>query len=106
MRAGSLRHRIDIETLTNTPDEFGGEAGAWSAFASNVPASYEPLTGKEFFAAKQENSQVQARFRIRYQAGIVPAMRVNFGGRLFNIESVIDPRGGNRELQLMAVEIN
>lgn len=106
MRSGALRHRITIEELTNAQDTLGGEAGTWSDFAANIPASYEPLTGKEFVAAEQENAQAQARFRIRYLAGVSPAMRINFGGRLFKITAPpIDPRGGNRELQLMAVEI-
>lgn len=106
MRAGNLRHKINIEALTTTTDAYGGDVTTWSATLANLPASYEPLNGKEFFAADRINSKTVARFRIRYVAGITSAMRVNYGGRLFNIDSPpIDPRGAGRELQLMVSEI-
>jgi SPP1 family predicted phage head-tail adaptor len=107
MRAGSLRHRIAVEVQSDAQDEFGGQSGVWSAFAADIPASFEPLTGKESVAGNQETSRVTARFRIRYRAGITAAMRVNLGGRLFEIVAPpIDPRGSGRELHLLTAEIS
>jgi SPP1 family predicted phage head-tail adaptor len=105
MRSGALRHRVTIEELTNTQDSFGGEVGAWSAFASNIPASFEPVSGKELIAADVETSQITARFRIRHLSGVTAAMRVVYDGRIFQIVSPpIDPRGLKKELHLMTVE--
>ena len=103
MRAGALRHQIVIQRYTATKDSVGAEVKSWLAFAT-LRASYEPLMGKELFAAQQEQASVTTRFRVRYCAGITPKMRVLFEGRLFNVESVIDPYGHGRELQLMCVE--
>ena len=105
MRAGNLKRRITIEKLTNDQDSFGGESGTWSDFAANVPAEYLPISGKEMIAANQENSQATTMFRIRYQPGILASMRIRLDGRLFKIVSPpINPRGSNRELQIMTTE--
>ena len=103
MRAGRLRHQIVIQICAATPDGAGAEVKTWSTFAT-LQASYEPLMGKELFAAQQEQARATTRFRVRFVAGITPKMRVSFDNRLFNIESVIDPYGRGRELHLMCAE--
>ena len=55
--AHRLRHRITIEQLATTRDEFGGVVESWGTVAI-VPAEGWPLSGREFVAAQAE----QARF--------------------------------------------
>lgn len=104
MNIGRLRHRITIEQLTQTPDGAGGYTEAWTTFAT-VWSSVDPIGGKEYFAAKQVQSEATHKIRLRYRVGITPDMRINFGGRLFGIESVINWEERNRELILMCSEV-
>lgn len=105
MRAGNLKRRITIEVLTNGQDSFGGESGVWSEFVTNVPAEYLPVSGKEIISAGQEMSQATTMFKIRYYPGILASMRIRMDDRLFKIVSPpINPRGSNRELQILTTE--
>lgn len=101
MRAGKLRHRIQIETLTTGRDIYGEPVETWTLFAL-VWASREDLAGREFFAAQQVNAEVTTRFGIRFIEGLTPQMRVRDGGTLYDLESVQDPDGRARELILLA----
>lgn len=103
MRAGALRHSVSIQRKIMTTDSHGGPVEAWDTVCT-TNASIEPLQGREFIAAQAVNAETTGRIRMRYRSGIVPAMRVIFGTRVFNIQSVINPEERNRELILMVSE--
>ncbi len=105
MRAGMLNKRITIQQKA-TPvvqDEFGEEDPVWETVAT-VWASAEPLRGQEYLEAMRLEADIDIRFRIRYYAGLTPAMRVYYDGRYFNIISVIDVYEHHVEMQLMCKE--
>ena len=104
MRAGDLRHRVTLERKEANRDAYGGELVTWQPVAT-VWAAVEPLKGREFFSASQDNAEVTGRIRIRYMPGVVPTMRVRFGQRVFDIQAVIDPEERHEELQLMVREM-
>lgn len=104
MNIGKLRHRITIQQLTQTPDGAGGYTKSWVPFAT-VWASVEPISGKEYFEAQQTQSAVTHKIRIRYHTGITPVMRIDFKGRIFGIESVINWEERNRDMMLMCTEV-
>ena len=98
--AHRLRHRVTIEQLATTRDEFGGVVEAWGTVAI-VPAEVWPLSGREFVAAQAEQAGVTTRITIRYQAGIEPAMRVTHDGKTYNIKAVLPDPTLRRHLTLM-----
>lgn len=103
--AGKLRHRITIQRLVETLDEYNDPVVTWEDVATNVPTSVEPLQGREFYQAQQAQSEVTVRFRIRYRSGLDASMRIVFEGRYFGIISPpIDPNMQHRELHLMCAE--
>lgn len=104
MRAGKLRRRLIIQQAIETQGPTGEVTPAWATFAI-VWGSVEPLRGREFFAAKEQQAQVDTRIRIRYLEGVVPKMQVLDGARLFLIYAVIDPETRHQELQVMAQEV-
>ena len=104
MRAGLLRHRVTIQNLTTTQDSFGDVVEDWSNFAT-VWAQVEDLSGREFFAAVQVNSEIKTRARIRYMEGIKPTMRILHGTRTLEIIAPIDPDGKRRMLELLCREV-
>jgi SPP1 family predicted phage head-tail adaptor len=103
MKIGKLRHRIAIEQVAEIQDSDGSVIETWSAFA-DVQASLEPVSGREYLAAHSTQADVTHRINLRYLAGIVPKMRVNYDSRIFDILSVINVGERNRELQLMCRE--
>lgn len=108
MQAGRLNRRIIIHQNTPTRDANGGEVESWSVLAYRW-ASLEPINGREYFTAQQTASEVTHRVRIRYDytvKTVTPKMRIVYGSRTFDIESVINPRESNKELVLMCRELN
>lgn len=105
MRAGPLRHRVTLESGSETQDSAGGIVLSFTTVAT-VWASVEPVRGKEYFAAQQVASDVTHLVRLRRQPGISPTTkwRVIFNGRKFDIESVIEVLERRREWQLMCIE--
>ena len=102
-RSGAFRHQIIIEHHTEVTDEFGQAIKTWATFVTPF-AAVKPLRGQELFASQQYNAKITTRIRTRYMANITADMRVSFGGRLFNIESVIDPDERKKEIHLMCSE--
>jgi len=104
MRSGNLKHKIEIQTYIETSNDFGEVTKGYSTFKT-VYASITPLAGKEYFASKQLNAEVSHKIECRYLSGVLPNMRILYGARVFNIESVINIREANKTLQIMAVEV-
>lgn len=100
-----MRHRLTVERYTATRDQFGGEVQAWSELLSRR-CSVEYSGGREFLNSQQEQTQLKALFRVRHDSatsGITPKDRIVFDGEYWDIETVINTRGRNSEIQIMAV---
>lgn len=104
MNIGELDKRIKIEQATETRSGTGAVIKSWATFLT-AWAGIDPPKGREFFAAGQIQAEVTVRVRIRYRAGVTPQMRVLFGTRVFDINSVIDPDEAHVELILMCTEV-
>lgn len=104
MRAGSLRHRVNLQTRSATADGFGEPAQTWTTTHANLPASVEPLVGREMIAAQAVQAPVTHRVRLRYVAGVEAAQRVLFGSRVLDVHTALNRDERNRELELMCSE--
>lgn len=95
MKAGKLRHRITIESVSQVQDpDTGDMSDTWAAFASNVPASIRPLSGRELVAADAIQSGSRYEFVIRYgnSVGVTSAMRIALDSLTYNITEIVpDP---------------
>ena len=104
MRAGNLKHKVSIQTFSQTDNDFGEVEKSWSEFAPAY-ASTTPLSAKEFYKAGTHN-EVTHKIEIRYIDGVSPSMKVVLsGGREFSIESVLNIREANKTLQLICTEV-
>lgn len=101
---GELRHRITIQKLNNSQNEYGEISEFWEDIL-NIRAGIYPISGKEFFAAETVNSEITHKVKIRYVEGLTPNMRINFNNRIFSIESIINFQEKNIELQLLCKEL-
>lgn len=104
MRAGELRHRVTIQQPVESRNSFGEVTVTWQDVAT-VWAAIEPLRGREFWEARQTVAEMDVRIRIRYRSGITPKMRVVWGSKVYDIESVIDVESRRKELHLMCREM-
>ena len=64
-----------------------------------IPPGRTPPAG--FFAASTTLSETTTRIRIRYRPDLTVIDRINHGGTLYDIQAIINPKSGNRELVLM-----
>ena len=85
-------HRITIQEMSNSSDDYGGQNVSWIT-QSTVWAAVEPLTGREVWSSDQNNSRVNSKMVIRYQADLkntasTGAYRVSYDGRIFPIKYV------------------
>ena len=100
MRAGDLDQRVTVERYTSTEDELGQPIESWAPLFT-CWAAVEPLTGREYLAAQAAVSEVTARIRMRFRPWMTAQDRVIHEGTVYQIESLVDVRSGNRELVLM-----
>ena len=103
MRAGRLRHRVSIQSTSESTDAFGALTDSWSTDAT-VWASIEPISGREAQIAKQTNPLVSHRVVMRYRSGVTPKNRILFGSSVYHITEVINPDQRNISLRLMCIE--
>ncbi len=101
MRAGRLRHRIDIEQRADVRNTDGELTPGWVTWAANVPAGFEAPTAMEKLAAAQLRHAVSMNIRLRYRQGVQPTMRVRHGTTIYSIEGITtDTKSGRHELIL------
>lgn len=104
MNPGDFRRKIIIQEPSESKDAEGIVTVTWVDLAT-VWAAVEPLRGRELFSAQAVTAEPITKIRIRYRSGVRPSMRVVYGTRIFDIQSVVDTGDRHRELQLMCREV-
>ena len=105
MRAGRLRHRVQIQAWSETRDTHGGVTETWEDPGTPRWASVEPLQGREQWFAEQTEATVSHRIRMRGGASITPKDRIAWDGRVFQVEVIKDTAERRIELELMCREV-
>ena len=111
IRAGKLRHRVNLVRKGATQNTYGEEVVTWTT-DKEVWASRRALRGDEYFSARQIQSNVTHEIRIRHttlsaSTKIRPSnCRIEFirDGTMFNILSAFDPNGRKINIDIMANE--
>ena len=107
-------HRITIEKMNNTGDDYGGEAVTWET-QSTVWAMMSPLSGREVYRQDADQSEVKSKITIRYQSALkdtatTGAYRVSYDGRVFPIRYVMnvdnDMKSEGKAFQILYCEEN
>lgn len=104
MRAGTLRHRVTLQRCELVVGDYGAplRRKPWKDVAT-VWASVEAVSGRDFFAARQEQSEVTHKVTIRYRDDVTGQMRILHGGKIFTIVAPL-PDNRNTRLVLMCRE--
>jgi len=106
MNPGKLRHRVTIQQFAEVLDGYGTPTGSsdWQDVAT-VWASVEPLSGREYLLAENVNTEAKIRVKMRYRKGVTTGMRIKYGERMLDIQSVADIEERHREMELMCIEV-
>lgn len=102
MRAGRLDRRIQIERAVTVVNSAGQPIDDWRPLGAERWAGFQQQGGREFLAADAERTEERAVFTIRYFDGLTTADRVNYGGRIYDIEA-INEIGRREGQQLLTV---
>ena len=89
MNIGSLRDRLTLEQPVRTPDGGGGASLAWQPVA-DLWAHVRPISGDERLRHDQLACRLTHTVWIRHRPGVVPAMRLRQGARIYEIVAVLD----------------
>ena len=106
MQSGKLNKRLVISQLvTGSPavNSVGEPNTSWGEI-DTVWAAIEPVSGREFWAQQQVQSEVTVKIRIRYRSDVSVGMKGECAGRTYLIQNIIDPLEAHRELLLMCSE--
>lgn len=107
MQSGKLRHRLSLQEQKQTQDTTTGHLVVEWQEVGKLWASVEPLSAREFIAAKTHQSQVSARIVIRATEGINASQRLvdTRTGAIYNIEGVLrDPKSGHHWMTIPVSE--
>lgn len=99
--------QIDIQSNTAAVDSFGQPVESWANVTglTSLWASGISTGGREYYAAQKLNAEVTMVFKIRYQTGITPLMRVKYGSRYFQILSVNNVNEKNEFVLISCKEV-
>lgn len=103
MRAGRLRHRVELQRLVEDRNELNEVVQTWQTL-DTVWARIEPLQGREFVEAQRNEARLSHRITIRAYTGLTVRDQVKYGTRTFGIVSVGDVEEVGREMRLMCLE--
>lgn len=96
MKAGTLRQRFDLMR----PSDATGTVSF--ATVTTIWGSLSGLTGIESPAIQ---SKADLRVSLRYRADITTRDQLKLGDRVFVIQSVVDPTGKRRQLDVLVSEM-
>lgn len=104
MDIGRLKHRITFQELSQSQNEYGELVEEWLDIKT-VWAEIKPVSGNQFFAAKQINSEISHNVYIRYRTDLKPSMRIKFKERVFDILYLMNMNEDNRIMQIYCKEL-
>lgn len=104
MDIGRLKHRITFQELSQSKNEYGELVEEWLDIKT-VWAEIKPVSGNQFFAAKQINSEISHNVYIRCRTDLKPSMRIKFKERVFEILYLMNVNEDNWLMQIYCKEL-
>lgn len=103
MKAGTLRHRVTVQTRTDAVDPIGQPVTTWDTVGS-VWADVRYQTGLGAIKAGADVSVSKVSIRVR-QAAYAPGQRIVYGNEVFSVKAVL-PDGTGSHVDLLCEAIN
>lgn len=104
MKGLNFKHRIEIlgrieyeNSVGEIAERFGVLTKAW--------ADIKTLKGEDHAVAIVQEHRITYRFIIRYMTGIDAFQRINFNGREYEIDSILNDNENNKTLTIIATVV-
>ena len=105
MRPGKLRHLVTINRYSTAPNSISNEGTAVYTPGDTVWASIEPLSMRELVSSQEVQGVSTHRIRMRYNGNVARLDQIQYNGRTFEVEGVLNTEERNIELVLICHEI-
>jgi len=107
MRSGNLIHKVTFQENIGMKSATGAVGKIWADLSLNPYEMVQiiPLKMEERYVSKGLKTEVSHKIRLRYRSDLNSQMKIVYGLRVFNIDSIINPFERNRELHIMATEV-
>lgn len=102
MRAGKLRHRLNIQLQSETVSSTGQRTKTFTTIGQTF-AAIQPVSGTESAKNDKVSGDVSHVITMRFQALSI-ANRLQFGSRIFEIISVLNKDFLDKEMTVMVKE--
>lgn len=103
MRIGKLNKRINILQYVDAENDIGGTELKPQIFLS-CWAEIEPARGREYYDAKKIQDETSYKVTTRYHKGISESMVIEYKGRQYSIQNVLDPYEAHTSLEIYCTE--
>lgn len=87
MRAGSLRHRLAIQSKSEAQDDLNQPVDTWST-VTTVWGRVAPMKAAEGYEAQQNVARITHEITIRHTSAVTENMRIVHDGRTFYIQGM------------------
>jgi SPP1 family predicted phage head-tail adaptor len=104
VRAGQLRHQIQIYAPVDAIDSFGDDELQYQLMAT-VWGSIEPLSGRDLWYANQIRADATNKITLRYTSQISSAHRLVWNGRVYEPGPQLSTQERGYELTVLCTEI-
>lgn len=106
MRAGALRHRVEIQTSAEVRDDIGGVRRVWMTVGA-AWADIAPLKGSEVFSAQAIEARLSHKITLRGYTELDPRWRLVWKDqdKAYQVYSVRDVDERHRVMEVLAMEI-
>lgn len=104
IHAGELRHRVTIQDYTETLGEIGNPVKTWANTATRW-AKILPVSSREIIEGRQVEGRATHRIIMRHYSGLTRKSRLKYGGRVFNIEDIINIEERGKVQIIVATEV-
>lgn len=105
MKAGDLRHKVQIQNPTEATDSQGGAEFTWATVAT-VWAAIEPLSSREQSYRSEIQEIATHKVTMRYTALVTSRSRILFGSRVLDIVSRVSAEERGEQLVLICNEVS
>lgn len=103
MQVGKLNKRINILEFVDAENNIGINEIKPQIFLT-CWASIEPARGREYYDAQRVRSETSYKITIRYRKGITEAMSIEYHGRRYEIQNIVDPEEEHISLEIYCSE--
>lgn len=102
MQSGKLRHRVQIQSRTQTQDQnTGAVIDTWATVAT-VYASIEALSVRDFIAARATQNEITARIKMRARS-INVHQRIVHKNMIYDVQGILPDNDSGSEYVTVAV---